>query len=92
MMNYNDEEDERQSNQETSKAEVRLEAMRVEINQAFFDLRNLINESYEELERPFVCHYCDELILNKPQVVSWGGNFYHLEKCLTKAARERLSL
>ena len=91
-MNYSDEEDEKRSSQETVKAEARLEAIRVEINQAFFDLANLIDESYDELERPFVCQYCDEIIINKPQVVPWGGSFYHLEKCVVKAARERLSL
>ena len=70
----------------------RLAAMRVEIKQIFTDLQNITDETYDELNRPFVCQYCDEIIINKPQVVPWGGSFYHLEKCLVKASRERLSL
>lgn len=86
-------EEDKQSDQdpEVTDAEKRLEAMRVELLQVFFDLKNIIDETYDQLETPFVCQYCDELILNKPQAVNWNGNFYHLEKCLVKAARERLS-
>jgi hypothetical protein len=70
----------------------RLAAMRVEVRQIFTDLKNLTDETYDELDRPFLCQYCDEIIINKPQVVTWGGSFYHLEKCLIRAARERLTL
>lgn len=90
-MNYNDEEDEKHSNQEVEKAETRLEAIRVEFLQAFFDIKNLINESYDDLESPLICQFCDEIIINKSQVVHWNERFYHLEKCVVKAARERLT-
>lgn len=85
------EEDKSQSDQDITDTEARLEAVRVELLQLFFDLKNLIDETYDKLETPFVCQYCDESILNKPQAVNWNGNFYHLEKCLIKAAKEKLS-
>ena len=90
-MNYNDEEDEQHSNREIVQAEARLEAMRVELMQIFYDLNNLIKESYD-MEKPFVCSHCDEIIINQAQVVNWNGHFYHLQKCIVKAAYERLSL
>ena len=88
----NDEEDEQHSIAEISKAEIRLEAIKVELNQTALDHERLINEVYDDYEETFVCQYCNELIINKLQVINWKNNFYHLQKCLTKAVKEKLML
>ena len=92
MMNYNDEEDEQSQARGVPETEQKLNAMRVEFEQLFCDLNNLIDTSYDNLHCPLICHYCDEAIMNKAQVVNWSERFYHLEKCLTKASREKLTL